>query len=56
MKYRMQTLADDNITSDLPMYLDDDGEFVDPTVAIGDAAAAAAVKALRDGADPADKV
>ena len=28
MKYRMQTLADDNITSDLPMYLDDDGEFV----------------------------
>ena len=28
MKYRMQTLADDNITSDLPMYLDDDGELV----------------------------
>lgn len=28
MKYRMQTLADDNITADLPMYLDDDGEFV----------------------------
>ena len=27
MKYRMQTLADDNITSDLPMYLDD-GELV----------------------------
>lgn len=28
MKYRMQTLADDNITADLPMYLDDDGELV----------------------------
>lgn len=28
MKYRMQTFADDNITSDLPMYLDDDGELV----------------------------
>lgn len=28
MKYRMQTLADDNITSDLPMYLDDDVELV----------------------------
>ena len=28
MKYRMQTLADDNITSELPMYLDDDGELV----------------------------
>lgn len=28
MKYRMQTLADDNIMSDLPMYLDDDGELV----------------------------
>lgn len=28
MKYRMQTLADDNITSDLPMYLDDDGKLV----------------------------
>lgn len=28
MKYRMQTIADDNITSDLPMYLDDDGELV----------------------------
>lgn len=28
MKYRMQTLVDDNITSDLPMYLDDDGELV----------------------------
>ncbi len=28
MKYRMQTLADDNITLDLPMYLDDDGELV----------------------------
>lgn len=28
MKYRMQTLADDNITAVLPMYLDDDGEFV----------------------------
>lgn len=27
MKYRMQTLADDNITADLPMYLDD-GELV----------------------------
>lgn len=28
MKYRMQTLADDNITAELPMYLDDDGELV----------------------------
>ena len=28
MKYRMQTLADDNISADLPMYLDDDGELV----------------------------
>ena len=28
MQYRMQPLADDNITSDLPMYLDDDGELV----------------------------
>lgn len=28
MKYRMQTLADDNITADLPMYLDDDGDLV----------------------------
>ena len=28
MKYRMQTLADDNITAYLPMYLDDDGELV----------------------------
>ena len=28
MKYRMQTLADDNITSELPMYLDDDGDLV----------------------------
>lgn len=28
MKYRMQTLADDNITAALPMYLDDDGELV----------------------------
>ena len=28
MKYRMQTLADDNITTELPMYLDDDGELV----------------------------
>lgn len=28
MKYRMQTLADDNITADLPMYLDDDGNLV----------------------------
>lgn len=28
MKYRMQTLADDNITAELPMYLGDDGEFV----------------------------
>lgn len=28
MKYRMQTLADDNITAVLPMYLDDDGELV----------------------------
>ncbi len=28
MKYRMQTLSDDNITADLPMYLDDDGELV----------------------------
>lgn len=28
MKYRMQTLADENITADLPMYLDDDGELV----------------------------
>ena len=28
MKYRMQTLADDNITRELPMYLDDDGELV----------------------------
>ena len=28
MKYRMQTLADDNITAEIPMYLDDDGELV----------------------------
>ena len=28
MKYRMQTLADDNITAELPMYLDDDGKLV----------------------------
>lgn len=28
MKYRMQTLADDNITAELPMYLDDDGDLV----------------------------
>ena len=28
MKYRMQTLADNNITAELPMYLDDDGELV----------------------------
>ena len=28
MKYRMQTLADDNITAEIPMYLGDDGELV----------------------------
>lgn len=28
MKYRMQTFADDNITAEIPMYLDDDGELV----------------------------
>lgn len=55
-KLAMLALEVDDIDEWLAKVTDDDGEFVDPTVAVGDAAAAAAVKALRDGADPADKV
>ena len=52
----MLALGVDDVDDWLAQVTDDDGHFVDPTATVGDTAAAAATKALRDGADPADAI